>query len=104
MFRLYLSVVVLCLSPVATYSAPSQQIKDEIINRCRTTLNDYGASTVKYCVDQDVSAYNQLATYSSEWTDIIQRCKGQLLSMGGWSTVKYCADQDISAEKALRDM
>lgn len=96
--------IVLCLIIGSAYAEPSRQIKDEIISNCRESMGDFGPSMVKSCVDQDIDAHEQLAGYSSEWDEIIQRCKTQMLSIGGWKLVQSCADQDISAEKALRDM
>lgn len=97
-------LVLLCLAVPCIYAEPSRQIKDEIISHCRESMGDFGPSMVKSCVDQDIAAHEQLAGYSSEWEVIIQRCKTQMLSIGGWKLVQSCADQDISAEKALRDM
>ena len=103
MFRFYLSVV-LCLSAVTTHSDTAEQLKDEVISHCRESMGSFGASMVKSCVDQDMAAYEQLAGYSSEWEEVIQRCRSEMLSVGDWYLVKACTDQDISAEKALRDM
>lgn len=97
-------LVFLCLIAVSVYSEPSRQIKDEIISWCRESMGDFGPSMVKSCVDQDMAAHEQLAGYSSEWEEIVQRCKSQMMSLGGWKLVKSCADQDIAAEKELRDM
>jgi hypothetical protein len=40
--------------------------------------------------------------YPSESKELIERCKGQMVSYG-CNMVKACADQDIAAEKALRE-
>jgi len=104
MNRTFLFGLCLWLTATSIYAEPSRQIKDQIISWCRESMGDFGASLVKSCVDQDLVAHEQLAGYSSEWEVIIQRCKTQMLSIGGWNLVKSCADQDISAEKALRDM
>ena len=89
---------------LADAASEQPQIKKDIIERCRSSLDSYGAATVKFCVDEDIKAFNQLSAYPKQWSNIVNRCKGQVLSIGGWSTVKFCADQDIAAEKELNEM
>ena len=74
--------------------------KDMIISRCRKEMEEHGSRMVKYCVDKDIAAYEQLETYPSSHTTFITRC---IKEMGehGWRMVKYCADKDIAAERAL---
>ena len=56
---------------------------------------------VKYCIDQDMAAYEALARYPRKHHSTINRCRRTMLSTGGWSVVQYCADEDIAAAKAL---
>ena len=74
--------------------------KDMIISRCREEMEEHGSRMVKYCVDKDIAAYEQLVTYPSSHATFITRC---IKEMGehGWRMVKYCADKDIAAERAL---
>ena len=78
-------------------------IRESIIARCRSQMEAIGgASMVRFCVDEDIAAYNALQTYGSEWRNVINRCRSQMLSIGGWSMVRFCADEDIAAERSLR--
>jgi len=49
-----------------------------VIDRCRVQLESYGAATVKYCVDQDLAAFDALAGYAETANEIVARCQGQL--------------------------
>ena len=98
------AVVALAMFPVT--GAPAEpdsmaMVRSSIIERCRNQMGNFGASTVKFCVDQDLSAYTALSSYDAKHQSIIARRKSQMLSMGGWTTVKFCADEDIEAERAL---
>lgn len=75
-------------------------VKDEIIDRCRTQMGEYGAALVKACVDQDIEALAQLNDYPEKYDPIIGRCMSQMSSYG-YSLVKACTDQDIEAEEAI---
>lgn len=77
-----------------------ENIKKEIIDRCRSQMGEYGASMVKACVDQDIEAANALSKYPDQYDPIVSRCMNQMREYG-YSMVKECADQDIEAEKAL---
>lgn len=83
-----------CIGPA------NADVKDEIIDRCRTQMGEYGAALVKACVDQDIEALAQLNEYPDKYDPIIGRCMSQMSSYG-YSLVKACADQDIEAEEAL---
>lgn len=71
-----------------------------IVDRCRESVGQHGASMVKACADRDIEAMSALATYPAQHASIIQRC---LDSVGkyGYSMVKACSDRDIEAESAL---
>lgn len=84
-----------------TSATSADDIKSEIINRCRKMMGEYGASLVKACVDQDIEAVNSLVKYPEKYRPIIARCMRQMRSYG-FSLVKACADQDIEAEEALK--
>lgn len=75
-------------------------LRDDIMERCRSEMNVYGSAMVKACVDQDLEAFNVLLKYPSESKELIERCKGQMVSYG-WNIVKACVDQDIEAKTAL---
>lgn len=78
-------------------------VRETIIARCRSQMEAIGgASMVRFCVDEDIAAYNSLQTYDAEWRSIIDRCRNQMLSIGGWTMVRFCADEDIAAERSLR--
>lgn len=79
------------------------EIRQSIIDRCRAQMGDYGASMVKACVDEDLAAYSVLQGYDDRYSEIIDRCTRQMLSLTGWAMVKFCADADIEAEQALED-
>ena len=74
-----------------------------VLKRCRARMGHMGSSMVKYCVDEDMTAYAALQNYPAEHTAILDRCKRRMGRMG-WSMVRYCADEDIAAERALRQM
>ncbi|MDE0361183.1 MAG: hypothetical protein OXI74_08460 [Rhodospirillaceae bacterium] len=84
-------------------SAADDEVRQSIIDRCRDQMGEYGASMVKFCVDEDLAAYSALQGYDDRYTPIIDRCTRQILSIGGWSMVRFCADEDIEAERALED-
>lgn len=89
--------------PAMAYSQDTPpEVRESIIARCRNQMGSFGASMVKFCVDEDVAAYAALTSYDAEWQSVIERCRNQMLSIGGWSIVKFCADEDIAAEKELR--
>ena len=78
-------------------------VRKAILKRCRSQMNEYGASLVKFCVDEDLKAYRALKTYDNKHKPIIDRCRRDMLSTGGWNLVKFCADEDIGAEQALEE-
>lgn len=83
----------------ASNSVP-EHVKNEIIQRCKRTMDQYGAMMIKGCVDQDLQAYEALQGYSAENNDLIARCESSMAQYG-WMIVKGCVDQDIEAQKAL---
>ena len=58
---------------------------------------------VKACVDQDITAYEEVEDYPDSLTEFIDRCKKHMGDYG-WAMVKACADQDIAAERALSEI
>jgi hypothetical protein len=91
--------VIVALGTLSAYAQDSHT-KAQIIERCRASMGEYGTSMVKFCVDQDIAAYNALAGYPAEARAIIESCTTRMLEYG-WNMVKFCADQDIAAEEAL---
>lgn len=87
----------------ATVYAADDDIRKSIIDHCRNMMGGFGASLVKVCVDQDIRAYEALASYDPEHRAIINRCRRMMLSTGGWNIVQVCVDQDIEAERALEN-
>ena len=79
------------------------EVRKATVERCRDQMGEYGAALVKVCVDEDMKAYRALLKYEDRHKPIIDRCKRQMLAMGGWNIVKVCADQDIEAERALEN-
>ena len=77
-------------------------VKQEIIKRCKSQMGEYGASMVKACVDQDIEAVIAINKLPDEYNSIVGRCMEQMREYG-FSMVKACADQDIEAEKALNN-
>lgn len=77
-------------------------IKNDIINRCKIDMGEYGSMIVKGCVDQDIKAYKALQKYSEKYSGLIARCKIDMMDYG-WMIMKSCIDQDIKAQKALDD-
>ena len=78
-------------------------MRKSIIDHCRNMMGEFGASLVKVCVDQDIRAYEALASYDPKHRAIIDRCRSMMLSTGGWNIVQVCVDQDIEAERALEN-
>lgn len=85
------------------FTEPLAEIRKDILARCRSQMESFGASLVKVCADEELKAYNALNRYDSKHLPVIQRCKRQMLSLGGWTIVQVCVDEDIAAEKALED-
>ena len=88
---------------VQSSEGPSEeQVRQSIISRCRKQMGSYGASIVKFCVDEDIEAYQELSEYDDQYQGTIDRCVRDMLDVGGWAIVKFCADEDIEAEDALQ--
>lgn len=77
-----------------------RNIKQEIIDRCRSEMGSHGAAMVKACVDMDIEAVNALTKYPEQHKPIISRCMRNMESHG-YAMVKACADMDIEAEDSL---
>lgn len=84
------------------FGQSADDIKQEIIDRCRQSMSEHGAAIVKACVDQDIEAYNALVEYPDKYDSIVNRCINDMRGHG-WAIVKACADQDIEAEQALQN-
>lgn len=93
----------LLLALVLSSIVVADDIRRSIINHCRDQMGDYGSAIVKACVDQDIAAHAALQGYDGRYSEIIERCTRQMLSVGGWAVVRACTDQDIEAERALED-
>ena len=78
-------------------------IRDDVIDRCQSQMGSFGASMVKACVDEDLSAYRTLQTLLDAHGAVIDRCSGQMARFG-WSMVLACSKEDIEAERALKRM
>ena len=83
--------------------ADESDARDEVIERCRRDMGEFGSAMVKACVDQDLAALRSLEEYPSEHQPILERCFRDMGEFGP-AMVKACADQDITAEEALRRM
>jgi len=102
MTRTVVAFVIASLIPGIALGSSQDDTVKEIIKRCREQMEPYGASLVKHCVDQDISALKALAGYDlDKYPAIFQRYSNQMLSIGGWTIVKFCIDEDINAERAL---
>jgi len=80
----------------------TSDLKQEIINRCRAQMSDYGASIVKTCVDEDYKAALRIRNLPEKYNSIINRCRNQMLDYG-YSIVLTCINEDIKAAQALDD-
>lgn len=74
--------------------------KNEIVTRCRDSMEEHGAAMVKACADRDIAALNELNNYPQEYQPAIAQCMERMIEHG-YAMVKACADRDIEAEKAL---
>lgn len=99
---LFLITLAFVSSSVHALEAITPEIKSSILKRCRSQMENHGASLVKACTDQDLEAAKALITYSRDDStiEIISRCESSM-SQHGWSLVKSCVDQDIEAKKAV---
>lgn len=98
MYKFKMAVLLACFSTSLAFSA--EDVKKEIIERCKTQMGSYGAAMVKACVDQDIEALAALNNYPEKHKKIVGRCYSQMKEYG-YAMVKACADQDIEAENAL---
>jgi len=102
---LFLIAIVIIPSGAQALDAVTSELKQSILERCRSQMNDYGVSLVKACADQDLAAAKALTTYpKDEFTrEIVFRCE-RTMSGHGWNLVKACVDQDLEAKKALEEL
>lgn len=89
-------------SKVVQQSSIKNDTKQEIIKRCKSEMSEYGASMVKACIDQDITAVNSINNYSTKYSSIINRCLRDMRSYG-FAMVNACAKQDIDAQKAINN-
>ncbi|MBL4837714.1 MAG: hypothetical protein JKY34_09055 [Kordiimonadaceae bacterium] len=88
-------------------------VKSEIVARCKAQMSEYGHVLVKSCIDQDITALNEINSFmsltkelpetdktKSEYNAITSRCLEQMRSYG-FALVKSCIDQDVKAYKAI---
>jgi hypothetical protein len=75
-------------------------VKNEIIDRCKSQMGQYGAAMVKACVDQDLEAVEKLGMIPSQYKSTVNRCMKQMRQYG-FAMVNACAEQDVAADKAL---
>ncbi|MFM4647557.1 hypothetical protein [Aeromonas bivalvium] len=80
--------------------AISDTEKSSVIERCKGQMNQYGATMVKACVDQDLEAYEQLQTNYRPHEKIVKFCT-KTTKQFGWNMVKACSDQNIEARQAI---
>ncbi|UYB70673.1 hypothetical protein NBH81_20535 [Aeromonas veronii] len=74
--------------------------KTAVIDRCKDQMNQYGATMVKACVDQDLEAYELLNANYQPHEKIVKFCV-RTTKQFGWNMVKACADQNIEARQAI---
>ena len=85
---------------VSSAALADQDIKTEIINRCRNDMGQYSSMMVKACVDQDMEAAAELSKVPDKYTHILARCLRQMRQFG-FTVVRDCVDQNVEAEEAL---
>lgn len=94
------NIIIFILLWVSTAAFAEEDQKNEIIQRCKSQMGQYGAVMVKACVDQDVEAFESIKSYPDKHKAVINRCLSQMRQYG-YMMVKACADQDIEAQEAL---
>lgn len=83
----------------------SDEIVDEITERCKKSMSQYGWSLVEACINQDIEAYNALTEYDyDKYGTIIDRCTRTMAAQYGWALTKACVDQDIAAKERIDQM
>ncbi|MGK8174452.1 hypothetical protein ACRS1R_04895 [Aeromonas dhakensis] len=96
-------VIAISLLLLATSAmAISDTEKTAVIDRCKDQMNQYGATMVKACVDQDLEAYEQLNAHYRPHEKIVKFCI-RTTKQFGWNMVKACSDQNIEARQAIVD-
>ena len=101
---MFLIVILMFFVPHSSHAinAVTPELKEGILERCRSQMQEYGSSIVKACADQDLEAAKALTMYPRDesTTEIVSRCE-DAMSNHGWNLVKACADQDLEAKKDL---
>lgn len=77
-----------------------EDVKQEIIDRCRASMGEYGSSLVKACVDRDIEALQQLNQLVEAQGAIVGGCMNRMREYG-FAMVLACAERDIQAEEEL---
>ena len=90
----YISVLFL-LTISQSIFAIDEDSKKEILERCKAQMSEYGASMVKSCVDQDLTAWEKVASFRNSHQEISSRCLQQMQKYG-YSMVESCITQDIA--------
>ncbi|WP_323992833.1 hypothetical protein [Aeromonas dhakensis] len=80
--------------------AISDTEKAAVIERCKDQMNQYGATMVKACVDQDLEAFEQLLANYRPHEKLVKFCVKTTKEFG-WNMVKACSDQNIEARQAI---
>ncbi len=93
---------ILLLASLLTLSSANaeEDVTQEIMDRCRSSMGEYGAAMVKACVDRDLKALPEIHKYASQFNAIVSRCTAQMREYG-FAMVLACAERDIKAEEAL---
>ncbi|MEX5536044.1 hypothetical protein ABFV54_13045 [Pseudomonas syringae] len=94
------SVIACGLSIIFSASVYAEDVKTEIISRCKSQMGQYGAAMVKACVDQDLEAVDKIGKIPEKYKATVSRCMKQMRKYG-FSMVNACAEQDIEADQAL---
>jgi hypothetical protein len=80
--------------------AATEDVKQEIMARCRESMTKYGATMVKHCVDRDIEAVAKLNALNAEHGPIVSACLDRMRKYG-FAMVLHCSERDIEAEQAL---
>jgi hypothetical protein len=99
--KIYVISLTLGVAPLMSAGQSPDELKQEIIDRCRASMGKYGASMVKSCVDQDIEALNNVVSLQEKYPDIVNRCLNSMRKYG-FAMVESCSKQDIEAEEALK--
>lgn len=98
--RAFILIAMLLTGAMQPALAISDTEKKAVIERCKDQMNQYGATMVKACVDQDLEAYEQLNANYRPHEKIVKFCI-RTTRQYGWNMVKACSDQNIEARQAI---